>query len=225
MLKWLFAAAAFAALLSLEAQESETYVMLIGGPCRLKPYQLKIKPDIGIDARRTLFQKEWVAVMGLQAGVEYRRVHRLGAGFYFLNTRVFDRNFDFDIPAEQVEYEFRYNTLYYERVLFFNRKWETGANAHVGGGSVKIFYQNPQNPNDRIELDPVEFSAFELAAYGNYNIFYWLGIGAGTGYRFVFAGGSDLRRNFSSPIAVVNLQLKITKLARGFFDETVKYEF
>lgn len=225
MLRFAALLCALLASFSPKAQESETYVMIIGGPCRLESYQLKTKPDIGIDARRTLFQKQWVAVMGLQAGVEFRRVHRLGAGFYFLNTRVFDRQFDFDIPAEQVEYEFRYNSLYYERVLFFNRKWETGANAHLGGGSVKIFYQNPQNPNDRIELDPVEFSAVELAAYGNYNILYWLGVGVGTGYRFVFGAGNDLRKNFSSPIAVVNLQLKITKLARGFFDENVKHEF
>jgi hypothetical protein len=198
---------------------------LITGVCKLEPYQTGLKPDFSIDARRTLFQKRWVAVMGLKGGVQYKRIHRLGIGVYFLNTRVFDDDFNFDIDADEVEYEFRYSTLYYERVLYFSRKWEIGANLHFGGGTVRVFYQNPENPNDRIELDPVEFSTTELALYADYNFLYWLTGGVGFGYRGVFGAGKDIRNEFTSPIFVVNLQLKVFKLARSFYDEKVKYEF
>lgn len=200
-------------------------VMLINGKCTLEPYQNKLRPDISVDARRTLFEKKWVAVMGLKFGVEYRHVHRLGIGVYFLNTRVFDRKFDFDLPVEKVEYEFRYSTIYYERVLYFDRKWETGATLHLGGGNIKVFYQNPDNSNERIQLDPVEFSTVELSAYGEYDILYWLGIGAGAGYRQIMGSGKNLRKDFSSPIFVINVQLKLIKLARSFYDENTKYEF
>ena len=199
-------------------------VMLIGGKRKLEPYQNKLKPDISLDARRTLFRSKWVAVMGLKFGVEYRHVHRLGIGAYFLNTRVFDRQFSLP-EIDKVEYEFRYSTLYYERVLFFNRKWETGATLHLGGGNIRIFYQNPNNPNDRIELAPREFSTVELSAYGEYDILYWVGLGAGAGYRSVFNVNKNLRKTFSSPIFVVNLQLKLIKLARSFYDEQAKYEY
>lgn len=200
-------------------------VALIGGKQKLEPYQNKLKSDFSIDARRTLFQSKWVAVMGLKFGVEYRRVHRLGIGTYFLNTRVFDYNFDFDVPADQIEYEFRYATLYYERVLFFNRKWEVGATLHLGGGNIRVFYQDPANSNDRVALAPLEFSTVELSAYGQYNILYWISVGVGTGYRFVFGVDKNLRNTFSSAIFVVNLQLKLFKLARSFYDENVKYEY
>lgn len=200
-------------------------VKLINGKCKLEPYQNKLKPDFSLDARRTLFQKNWVSVMGIKGGVEYRRIHRLGIGVYFLNSRVFDSDFDFDIDVDKVEYEIRYSTIYYERVLYFSRKWELGATAHLGGGIIRPFYQNPENPNDRIELDPINFSAAELSIYGEYNIFYWLGVGVGTGYRSVFGVPADLRKELGSPIFVVNLQLKIFKLARGFYDESAKDEF
>ncbi len=200
-------------------------VILVNGKCGLEPYQNKLKPDFSLDARRTLFKKEWIAVMGLKFGVEYRRIHRMGIGVYFLNSRVFDEDFEFDLEVGKVEYEFRYSTLYYERVIYFDRKWEFGATTHFGGGQIRAFFQNPENPNDRIELDPLQFSTIELSIYGDYNILYWLGAGVGTGYRSVFGVNSDLKKEFSSPIFVVTLQMKLFKLARSFYDESVKNEF
>jgi hypothetical protein len=202
------------------------HVQILGGKCQLLDYQNKLKPDFSIDARRTLFQREWAAVMGLKFGVEYRRVHRLGIGVYFLNTRVFDEVFEPEIPGiDKLEYEFNYSTLYYDRVLFFNRKWEFGSTLHLGGGKIRAFYRNPENQNDRIEIDSQDFSTVELSVYGEYNILFWLGVGLGTGYRQVLGAGSDLNSDFSNPIFVVNLQVKMFKLARSFYDESAKNEF
>lgn len=202
------------------------HVKIIGGDCHLLDYQNKLKPDFSVDARRTLFHKNWVAVMGLKFGVEYRRVHRLGIGVYFLNTRVFDDVFKPNIPGvDELEYEFNYSTIYYDRVLFFNRKWEFGSTLHLGGGKIRAFYRNPENQNDRIEIDSQDFSTVELSVYGEYNILFWLGAGVGTGYRAVLGAGSDLNKDFSSPIFVVNLQVKMFKLARSFYDESAKHEF
>ena len=225
-MKWLFSISFCLLAFFAEAQFGQgDSVMLVNGPRKLEPYQNKLKPDFSLDARRTLFQKKWVAVMGLKAGVEYRRIHRFGIGVYFLNTRVFDRQFDFDLIADKVEYEFRYSTIYYERALFFNQKWEAGATLHLGGGNIRVFYQNPENSNERLEIKPVEFSAIELSTYGEYHILYWLGVGAGLGYRQILGVSKDLRKEFSSPIFVVNVQLKLTKLARSFYDENVKNEY
>jgi hypothetical protein len=200
-------------------------VMLINGKCRLLPYQNSLKPDFSLDARRSLFQKNWIAIGGIKFGVEYRRVHRLGIGVYFLNTRVFDDSFELDVDAEKVEYDFNYTSVYYDRVLFFNRKWETGATLHLGGGNLDVYYQSPDNPNVRQEGPKVDFSVAEIGVYGEYSPLFWLGLGVGTGYRQVFGLESDVRNDLSSPIFVVNLQLKLIKLARSYFDESVRHEF
>ena len=225
-MKWPISIFLFLLSLFAEAQFGQgKNVMLINGPHELLAYQNKLKADFSLDARRTLFQKKWVGVMGIKAGVEYRRIHRLGIGVYFLNTRLFDRDFDFGINADKVEYEFRYSTIYYERVLFFNRKWEFGSTLHLGGGNIRVFYQNPENKNERLQLSPVEFSTIELSTYLEYDIVYWLGVGTGIGYRQIMGVNTDLRKEFSSPIFVFNIQLKLFKLAKSFFDEQIKYEY
>ena len=158
-------------------------------------------------------------------GAEYRRIHRAGLGIYFLNTRLFDTDFDLPIEADRLEYDFRYASVFYERVLYFNRKWETGATLHLGGGKIGVDVQSRDNPNEQVHHGHIDFSTAELSAYADYNILYWLGVGAGVGYRFVAGATPDLRKDFSSPIFVAHIQLKFLKLARSYFDESVKDEF
>lgn len=199
-------------------------VILINGRHTLEPYQNRLKFDLTFDARRTLLNEEWLAVGGIRVGVEYRRIHRVGLGFYFLNTRIFTDNFDYSISEDVVEYQFGYNTLYYERTLYFDPKWEMGGTIHLGGGTVNVYY-NPDGLNNRELLDEVPFNAMELSAYGKYSILYWLGVGAGLGYRGVWGAEKEMRQTFSSPIFTLKLQVKLVKLARSFFDESVKDEY
>ena len=200
-------------------------VSIIGGERELLPYQNKLKPDFSFDARRTLFQNRWVLVGGLKFGVEYKRIHRIGIGVYFLNTRIFDEDVEFILEANKIEYDFEYSTLYYDRVLYFDKKWELGGTLHLGGGKINTFYENELNPNERNRGPVLNFSVAEVAAYGEYNFLYWLGLSAGVGYRRVFGLEYDLGSDFSSAIFVINLRLKLIKLARSYFDESVKDEF
>ncbi len=210
---------------SLQAQfGQDDDVMLVNGKRELLPYQNTLKTDFKFDARRTLFQKQWIGVGGLRLGVEYRRIHRVGVGFYFLNTRIFDSEFDYDISADIVEYDFAYNSIYYERALYFDRKWEFGSGIHLGGGRINVLY-NPEGLNNRLIIDEIPFNTGEISLYGEYNILYWLGIGLGTGYRHIWGLDRNFRRSFSSPIFSATLQVKFVKLAKSFFDESIKDEF
>jgi len=200
-------------------------VWIIGGQRKLLPYQNKIKPDFSFDARRTLFKNQFIVVGGLKFGVEYKRVHRLGLGFYFLNTRIFDEAVEFIPEADKVEYDFEYSTVYYDRVLYFDKKWEFGATLHLGAGSLKTFYPNALNPNERNTGPELDFNVTEIVTYTEYNLLYWLGLRGGVGYRRVFGLNYDLGDDFSSAIFVINLRLNLIKLVKGYFDESVKDEF
>ncbi len=203
--------------------QSDT-VRLLNGKRKLEPYQNTLKADFGFDARRTFLQDQWVQVAGLRAGVEYRRIHRFGVGFYFLNNRFFSRDFGFEIDESLVEYELGYTALYYERVLFFDRKWLIAAGLQLGGGNVDVYF-NPGGLNDRVKHTEVPFSTAEFSAFVDYNITYWLSVGAGAGYRVVGRVPDEIRESFSGPIALVNVQVKLFKLARSIFDPEVKNEF
>lgn len=200
-------------------------VWIIGGEKKLENYQNKLRPDFSFDARRTLFEQRWIAVGGVKFGVEYRRVHRLGIGIYFLNTRIFDEDIELILEANKIEYDFNYSTLYYDRVFYFDPKWEFGSTLHLGGGRISTFYQNQDNPNERNRGPELDFSLAELVVYGEYNLLYWFGVSAGLGYRSVFGLEYGLAGDFSSPIFVANLRMNLLKLARSYFDESVKDEY
>lgn len=225
MKKLIFVLFLFTCFSSVAQFDQSNEVWLIGGERELLPYQNKLKPDFSFDARRTLFQNRWVLVGGLKFGVEYKRIHRLGIGVYFLNTRIFDDEVEFILEANKIEYDFSYSTLYYDRVLYFDKKWEVGGTIHLGGGKLKTYYQNELNPNERNSGPELNFSVAECVAYGEYNVLYWLGLSAGFGYRQVFGLEYDLGSDFSSAIFVINLRLNLIKLARSYFDESVKDEF
>jgi len=221
----LFAIFFFSSFASSAQFDQSNEVRILGGERELLPYQNKLKPDFSFDARRTLFQNRWVLVGGLKFGVQYKRIHRVGIGVYFLNTRIFDDDVEFILEANKIEYDFGYSTLYYDRVLYFDKKWEVGSMLHLGGGKIKTYYENEFNPNERNTGPELNFSVAEFVAYGEYNLLYWLGLSAGLGYRQVFGLKYDLGGDFSSAIFVINLRLNLIKLARSYFDESVKNEF
>lgn len=198
-------------------------VMLINGKRTLEGYQNKLKFDLGLDARPTILDGERVTVGGLRIGAQYRRVHRFGVGFYFLNSRIFSRDFGFPIEEELVEYDFGYTALYYERVLYFDRKWEFTTGIWLGGGNVSVMY-NLAGLNDRVKYTDLPFSAVEMSMYGEYYFLHWLGLGAGLGYRHVSDLGPEVRDSFSGPVLVVKVQANLFKLVRGIFDPKVKDE-
>ncbi|HKK39006.1 MAG TPA: hypothetical protein VJ949_06290 [Cryomorphaceae bacterium] len=225
MKRLLFAIFFFSSFASSAQFDQSNEVRILGGERELLPYQNKLKPDFSFDARRTLFQNRWVLVGGLKFGVQYKRIHRVGIGVYFLNTRIFDDDVEFILEANKIEYDFGYSTLYYDRVLYFDKKWEVGSMLHLGGGKIKTYYENEFNPNERNTGPELNFSVAEFVAYGEYNLLYWLGLSAGLGYRQVFGLKYDLGGDFSSAIFVINLRLNLIKLARSYFDESVKNEF
>lgn len=199
-------------------------VMLINGPAKLEPYQNRLKATFRFDARRTLFQKEWIALGGFRVGAEYRRIHRIGFGFYLLNTRVFEENINYAIEENTVELDFRYNSMYYERVLYFDRKWEFGGSLHLGGGNLDVYY-NPDDLNARVKLERIPVNVAELTAFGQYNFFYWLGAGLGIGYRNIWGTREAYRQSFSSPVFRISVQINFFKIIRSTYDKSVKYEF
>lgn len=199
-------------------------VRLVTGMTKLQPYQNKLKFDLGLDARRTFLRSQWVAVGGIRTGLQYRKIHRVGIGFYFLNTRLFSRDHGFPVQEELVEYDFGYTALYYERALFFNRKWRISSSLQMGGGNVGVYY-NPDGGNNRVKYTDLPFSTAELAVYCDYSILYWLGIGGGVGYRAVSNLGPEVNESFNGPIVVFNIQVKLFKLARSIFDPEVKNEY
>lgn len=199
-------------------------VQLVTGPFELEPFHKYLRFTFNFDAHNSFFDRKSVKVAGFAFGVRHKRVHTLGAGLYFLNNRIFDETFDYDIAEQKIQYEYGYATLFYERTLYLSRRWEWAAKVQWGGGNATVYY-NPFGRNTRKVLDQIRFDVLDLSSSVTYNVFYWLGIGTGIGYRKFYNAPDDISVSFSSPTYVFKVQFRVFRIARSLIDKSVKNEY
>ncbi len=205
--------------------QTQDSVWVIGGHKALSSTYRLIRPEVIFDGRYASAYGDRVKMFGLRTGIELKRVHRMGFGLYGLSDPIVRSELSIvDDVVEESEFTFSYFSTYYERVLFFNRRWEVSAVGHVGIGSIRAKYREQgateftQAPS--ISVRPIEFSA---SAY--YNITWWLSTGVGGGYRFMTRVPREVASTYNSPIFIFKVKLRFGKIVRRMFNEEVKNEY
>lgn len=227
-MKFILSISIFCLLLALGFSSKAQYhddVWILGGMKHLSDPFKEFKMDFQLDARSSSFKNEAVRIGGLRVGVEYRRVHRFGFGLDGLSNNL---TFDQFEPIEQAHskayFDFSYATLYYERVLFFNPKWEFSSTVHLGRGDVRVSFRDALS--EQVEVfETYKVGVAELSASGFYHLTYWLSLGGGLGYRLVNDQNEELANEYSSGFYVVKAKLRIGKLVRSIFNKDVKNEY
>lgn len=184
----------------------------------------KWKLDLILDARTTVVGTSSGRLAGLRVGMEYRRIHRFGIGIYNLNRGVEVSSLEeFDTRVQSGTMYLSYTSLFYERVLYFNPKWEVSAALHMGSGKVNadlivdgISETVPWEKN----VKPIEVSS---STY--YNINFWLSVGGGIGYRFMRRTPAEVREIYDGPVVIAKVKVKFMKLIRSIWNQDVRYEY
>ncbi len=193
-------------------------VWTISGRTPLGPGNRKLKLDFALDARQTLIGTKPTRLGGLRIGIEYRRVHRFGLGFYGLGKGVvLDELPDVDTTITRAKLTLAYQSLYYERVLHFSRKWEWVATCHFGKGVVTGEIE--RGNSDSQELPKTRLTVLEFSTTGFYNWNYWLSTGAGFGYRSMYGLTDDIEDVYESPVVLLRVRIKLGKLVRSIWDK------
>ncbi len=200
-------------------------VWIVNGKKPLDDSFKKWKFDFVLDARKTLLSNTGASLFGVRIGMEYRRVHRFGVGLYGLSNDVYVNSlFEVDTSVAEGLLNLTYVSLFYERIMFFNHKWEWLVTGHLGAGSVKGSYRyngtkdwvNYENKNVR----PLEFSTMMY-----YHITWWCSAGVGIGYRFMLKTPQEIRPIYSAPVGIVRLRIKLGRLTRSIWNKDVKYQY
>ncbi len=200
-------------------------VWIITGEKTLDDNFKKWKADFVLDFRKTLVSNTQVTMGGLRFGAEYRRVHRFGIGLYGLGKGVTTSSLlEVDTAIVESNLNMSYASLFYERVLFFNPKWEWSATIHQGAGTIKGSYRY-RNTSEWINYEDKRVRPFEISTTGYYHITWWCSVGAGVGYRYMRRTLEEVRDVYSAPVAIVRLRVKLLKLTRSIWNEDVKYEY
>lgn len=200
-------------------------VWLINGSKVLESPFRKRRFEFALDARQTLIGQQAAKLGGFRLGMEYRRVHRFGVGVFALSEGVMLTQLNQIGPnVEKALLNLNYLSLYYERVLFFNRKWEWSATAHLGNGMIEGRYQLV-NSDDWIAIPAIRVKPLEISSSVYYNINWWISIGAGGGYRYMRRAPQEAQDIYNAPITVFKLKIRFFKWIKGVVNPDIRDQY
>ncbi|MFN5622293.1 MAG: hypothetical protein ACK478_13405 [Flavobacteriales bacterium] len=209
--------------LSFKASQREPdTVWIITGKHVLGPAYRKFKLDFSLDARQTLIGSQAARVGGVRIGLEYRRVHRFGVGLYGVGDGVSLSSLaEIDSSITWAKLTLSYQSLYYERVMYFSRKLEWSLTAHYGRGRITGSYVRLGEANLQA-LPEQRVGVLEFSTLGYYNLNYWCSVGLGVGYRYMLSTPADIRSVYEAPVGLLRVRFKLGKLVKSIWDKDTK---
>lgn len=223
-IKWLFATVFSIMFFSLSAQVEDS-VWVVTGKRYLGEGFKNWKPEVIFDGRRTVVLNDAVRLGGLRLGVEHKRVHRWGIGFYGLNNPIVRTELsEVNAKVDTAVFQFGYVSTYYERVLWFHPRWEWSAAIHLGAGTIETSYKLV-GQEDYQTLEPLVVRPIELSTSGYFNPTWWASVGGGVGYRYMNETPPEVQRAYNGFIYIVKVKIKFGKIVRRIFNAEVKNEY
>ena len=196
-------------------------VWTIKGPTYLDKRYKKWKVDFSLDARQTLVSNTRTRIGGVRIGLEHRRVHRFGIGIYVLDD---DQGIgslrEVDDRIEDATVSLSYASLFYERVMYFSKRWEWSLTGHLGRGEITGRYRIPGEPSYREYMKNISLVEGSTTLY--YHLFYFMSIGTGVGYRYVTGAPDELQPVYNAPVAIARLRIRLIKMTVGIFNKDVR---
>jgi hypothetical protein len=196
-------------------------VWTVKGQTLLDKRYKRWKMDFAFDARQTLVSSTAARIIGVRVGLEHRRVHRFGIGVYALDDeQVVSTLREVDERIEDATLNISYASLFYERVMYFSKRWEWSLTGHLGRGQITGRYRIPG------ELVNYEYSQDISLMEGSttlyYHIFYFMSLGTGLGYRYVTGAPDELQPVYNAPVAIARLRIRLIKMTVGIFNKDVR---
>lgn len=200
-------------------------VWILGGDKFLGQGFRKWKFDAVLDGRNSFDDGSPVRVGGLRLGLEFKRVHRFGIGFYGLSEIERDNFQTLDNGIVPARLKLDYSTFYYERVLYFSRRWEISGTAHLGSGQIKISYNDPKDSTLTFNEQPIDIRILETSVSAYYHITWWFSIGGGVGHRWIEDTPVELGNIYDSTVYLVKAKFRFGKMLRAIRNKQVKNEY
>ncbi|HRD53907.1 MAG TPA: hypothetical protein PKY96_14810 [Flavobacteriales bacterium] len=165
------------------------------------------------DYRNTSVNREQVRFYGLRVGAQRGR-DLLAVGFYGLGDDYVQPLVPIDgIGLRQHHTDFDYVALSYERLLIDTKRWQVGVPVSIGLGTYRRSYLDEGRvlvPYAVNELVPIE-----ATLHADYNLFRWLFLGVGGGYRHVLAADRSATVTLSDWTWYGKVGLRLGVLVKG----------
>ncbi|HBX50160.1 MAG: hypothetical protein A2275_11700 [Bacteroidetes bacterium RIFOXYA12_FULL_35_11] len=178
------------------------------------------KPRVAFrfDSKTTFISNSGVSIWGLNLGLDFNKKLKSGIGFYFLRSRLhknqlISREFLSDTTVNSRLFVY-YGGIFAEYVFFQNKKWEMSFPLQVGFGNSWYRYDVSGRLYDR---DKHFIALYEANISAQYKILWWLGVGAGIGYRLMIVNNKAIEENFNAPIYTIKTKFFFGDIYRKYF--------
>lgn len=160
----------------------------------------KYKFIFQLDNRFSSIREADITILGAKAGIQYKRLTRLGLGGSFIlspvNITYIDKKTG-EISENTIN--FWYGSIFNDWILYKSHKLECFITEQIGYGKPHL----TREVNDEI-VNNINIPLYinEISGQANYRVLSWLGVGAGIGYRNIWNKHAALRSTFDAPIYI-----------------------
>lgn len=174
----------------------------------------KPKPFIKYNTRNSIISTRGARIHAINFGLDFDKKTRLGLGYEWLGSviqsekLVLNNNF-FDTVNANLKLD--YLSIFGEYVFYKDLKWEFSLPIILSFGQAGYYYYID---NKKFKLNRTFVFGYETQMIGQYNIFTWLGVGTGIGYRIMIINRKQINENFTSPIYLFRLKIFFNRLIK-----------
>lgn len=180
------------------------------------------KVVFNFDARRTWVNKESVRFNGIRIGAQ-RGKDLVAIGFYGLGDPYVQEAVDLgDLGVRRFYTRFNYTGLTYERLLIDVKRWQIGIPLSVGLGNYRTSYLSDDGKEIAYAVN--ELVPLEATLHVDYNVFWFVFIGVGGGYRYVLAADSAASRTLTDWAYYFKVGLRVGEVAKRIVNGTKEKE-
>lgn len=148
-------------------------------------HKAAFKVILNFDARRTYVNSESVRFSGFRLGAQ-RGKDIVAIGFYGLGDPYIQPAVDLgELGVKPFYTRFNYTALTFERLLVDDKRWQIGIPLSVGLGNYRTSYRDTTGAE--IQYGVNELVPLEASLHVDYNVFWFVFVGVGGGYRHVLA--------------------------------------
>ncbi len=186
---------------------------------------LRKKPEFffNLTQYNSFISNQAANVSGIRAGLEFNEKVRIAVGYSWLYSNVVDK---ISIAENDVSYQtngqlkFHYVNTMFEYEFYSNYPWHISVPLVVGAGNSHYEYID-HNTHERLSTKNFPVVLFEPSVNASYNIIEWIGVSGGLGYRVALNSTKDFKKNFNSPIYVIQLKFFFDAIYKDVFPKGI----
>lgn len=169
--------------------------------------------DARLESRNSFIKYGRAEVSGVRFGVSFKRKLRLGAGYSWLNSSVFEPKIISDLNGNKTTVDnylrFGYAAFYADFVFHKTKRWQLSVPIQLGTGASWFEYRFN---NEWLKSKKRFLLIYEPGISVQFKIFKFLGLGTDVGYRFVLKNNKYVGDKLNSPTYAFKLLIWLDQL-------------